>query len=301
MNTVLVPVDFTSFSENAVKFAGYFAGKKGMDVKLLHIIEEPKSGFIPFTESKDKKDYLPDMIQTAEEHLSKLASRLLPEHVDRTWEIKQTKDSVTDEILNESCEVIVMGRRRPENQEAFWVGSTAEKVVRLSAIPVITIGELADNYTINNIAFASDFHEDEVKPVAQRVFDLAEIFDADLDLVYVQLNREYLNSKTSEEKINKFLNDLKLNEQDLNIYVADSPEEGITRYVDENKTDILCMCTHGRTGLAHFFRQSVAENISAYGSVPVLTYNINKEKIDRATQPIARKLIRKRVKESQAK
>ncbi len=294
MKTILVPVDFTDFSENAVRMAAYFAGKKGMEIKLLHIVQKPASGF-PFFSRKKEEEYLPEMVQSAEEHLSKIASRLIPEEVNRTWEVKVSSGSVTDEILEEKTELVIMGRKRPENQESIWAGSVAEKTIRLSRVPVITVGELGKEFSLENITFVSDFRDKEVRAVLQRVFDLAELFDADLHLLYVQLNNEYLNSPQTEEKVNNILEDLEISHLDLNIYVADSPEEGITRYVEENETDLLCMYTHGRTGLAHIFRQSVAENISAYGSIPVLTYNINKDKVDRSTRPFARKMLRKRI------
>lgn len=294
MRTILVPVDFTEFSENAVRMAGDFAGIKGMEIKLLHIVQMPDSGFFSLGRKKEE-DYLPDMVQTAGEHLSRIAAWLIPENVSVSQEVKVSSGSVVDEILGEKAELIIMGRKRPENQESIWAGSVTEKVIRLSRIPVISVGKLAENIELNNITFASDFKDKEVSAVLQRIFDLAELFDADLHLLYVQFNREFLNSSQMEEKIEKILEELEIQRLDLNIYVADSPEEGITRYVEENKTDLLCMYTHGRTGLAHIFRQSVAENISAYGTIPVLTYNINKDKVDRSTKPFARKMLRKRI------
>lgn len=299
MKTILVPVDFTKFSENAVRFAGYFAEKKGMAVKLLHIIEESKNNLLPLIGSKDKKNYMPELKDTAEQQLSNYADQLIPENTEKSYKVISTSKSITNEILAERCDLIVMGRRRPENKEAFWVGSHAEKIVRLASSPVITISEFPEDYAIKNIAFASDFKETKAKPVIQRVFDLANIFDAELNFVYVQLNRDFINTDSSEDKINTFMENLNLQSQNLNIYVSDLPEEGITRYVEDNPTDLLCMCTHGRTGLAHFFRQSVAENISAYSSVPVLTYNINKDKIDRSTKPIARRMIKQKIRKDQ--
>lgn len=299
MKKILVPVDFTAYSENAIRVAGYFADVKGMEVRLLHIVESPSKGLnIPFVSQSDKKEYLPEYIQSAEDQMTKMASRHIPANVLFDTEVRKTSESITDELLKEECDVIIMGRKRPENHESIWSGSIAEKMVRLSSIPVITVGELKDAFKIKNIAFASDFSEEEVKPVLLRVLDLAQIFDADLHLVYVQLNRNYLNNKQTENKVREMLEKLDLQNFDFNIYVADSAEEGIMRYTDDYPTDLLVMCTHGRTGLAHFFRQSISENISAYGSVPVLTYNIKKDKIDRATQPIARTMIRKRSRET---
>ncbi len=49
------------------------------------------------------------------------------------------------------------------------------------------------------------------------------------------------------------------------------PFSEIVRYTKENKTDIIIMGTHGRTGLQHVFMGSVAEKVVRYSSQPVLT------------------------------
>jgi nucleotide-binding universal stress UspA family protein len=298
MKKILVPVDFTSYSENAIKMAGYFAGVKGMEVKLLYILEEPSKSRlqIPFINygKEQPVDYMPELEQTAREHLDKFADMYLANVPRFSSEVRISKTGISSEILREECDVIIMGRRRPENREPVWSGAIAEKIVRLSAAPVITVGELPENYSINNIAFASDFNEEEVKPILLRILDLAQIFNADLHLVYVQLNRNYLDPATTRHKLQEIMGKLDLQNFDLNIYVSDSAEEGITRYTDEYHPDLLVMCTHGRTGISAFFNGSISESVSAYGSVPVLTYNISKKNFNRSTQPIARTIIRER-------
>lgn len=290
MKRILVPVDFTSYSENAVKMAAYFAKKKNMAVKLLHIIEEGGVN-LPFTKSK-KDEYMPEYVQTAEEQMRKLLACEVPDEVVKEYEVRRTKNSISKEVVSEDCDLIIMGRRREENRETSWAGSVAEKVVRLSAIPVITVGEIPADYEIKNIVFASDFSEkDNLKPVLQRVYDLSGIFNADLHYVYVQLNRNFLNLKDTEQKIKDRLKDFDLGVYDLNVFVSETEEEGIQEYIHEYGCDLLVMVTHGRTGMAHFFNQSIAENMAGYGSVPVLTYNISKDKIDRSTQPVTRERV----------
>jgi len=297
MKKILVPVDFTSYSENAVRMAGYFAGVKGMEVKLLHIIE--KSGMIAkLLNNTEKKDYLPEYIQAAEGQLEKYASCYLPVDGNNSWEVRATGEDISDELLKETgYEVLIMGRKRIENRRVFS-GSIAEKMVRLSPVPVITVGELESDFKIKNISFASDFSEDEIKPILQRVLDLALIFNADLHLVYVQLNRYFLTTQQTKEKVNGLLKKFDLEKFNINIYVADSEEEGITKYTEEYKTDLLVMVTHGRNGFSQFFNDSISENVSLYGKVPVLTYNMKKEKIDRAVKPITRTLFKRREKEA---
>jgi nucleotide-binding universal stress UspA family protein len=290
MKKILVPIDFTEYSKNAFRMAAYMARVKGMSIKLLHVIEEPiQIEGVPFI-NKDKGEMI-ELKKNTEEHLRRMAALEKIDEIDVQYEVRTTKKAIAKEILNEECDLIIMGRRRPLNAEVFWTGSVAEKTIRLSSIPVITVGELSENYAINNIVFASDFEEPEIAPIIQRVIDLAAIFKANLNFLCVVINREILSEKTSEKSVRERLNKFDLKDHDVNIYFAASQEEGIRQYVDDTGADLLALCTHARSGFSQFFIGSIAENMAAYAGVPVLTYSISKKKIERAARPIKREKI----------
>ena len=292
MKKILVPIDFSDYSANAFRMAGYMARVKGMSIKLLHVFEERNSTLskLPFF-SKKNHEYTPEMERHISEHLQRMVALEQFNGLTIEQEVRRSNKGVTKEILNEDCDVIIMGRRREENEEVFFTGSIAEKVVRLSPIPVITVGALRENFSIQNIVFASDFEEPEQAPIIQRVLDLANIFNAQLHFLYVSINREFLSEKKSQQTVEYLAGKFDLQNHNVEIYFADTEEAGISGYIQQNQIDLLALCTHGRSGIASFFIGSVAENMSAYASVPVVTYNISKKKIERAARPITREKI----------
>ena len=48
------------------------------------------------------------------------------------------------------------------------------------------------------------------------------------------------------------------------------PHKEILAYVDEHDIDLIVMGTHGRSGLDHFLRGSITENVLHHATVPVL-------------------------------
>lgn len=52
---------------------------------------------------------------------------------------------------------------------------------------------------------------------------------------------------------------------------APSPTEGILDYAEAHDVDLIVMATHGRTGIAHFVKGSVAETVVRRAPCPVLT------------------------------
>ncbi|MBX9853092.1 MAG: universal stress protein [Cytophagaceae bacterium] len=289
MKKILVPIDFSDYSNNAFRMATYFAKVKGMSIKLLHIVEEPNLhiGSLPFVR-KSNPEYVSDMEVTTKEHLARMASLEAADGVEVDYEVRISKAGVAKEILKEECDVIMMGRRREENAEAFFTGSVAEKIVRLSQVPVITVGGLPKYYSINNIVFASDFEEPELNPILNRVFDLGYIFKAHLHFLYVVLNREFTSEEKSKEKVRDLVKSFDLRGNEVDIYMADSEEAAISQYVEDVGGDLLILCTHGRKGLSRFFIGSVSENMAAYASIPVLTYNVGVKKTEKIVKPLWR-------------
>jgi nucleotide-binding universal stress UspA family protein len=291
MKKILVPIDFTDNSNNAFRMATYMARVKGMAIKLLHIIEESRFNFgkIPFFKKDENMER--EMELSTREQMERLAALIRTNEINIDYEVRRSKASVAKEILNENCDLIIMGRKSEGNQEVSFTGSTTEKVVRLSPIPVITVGYLPLDFAIRKIVFASDFHDIETRPIIQRVFDLSNIFSAELHFLYVEINRQFLSEETTKEKVKEYISNFDLKGKEIEVYFAPTQEDGITQYINENKPDLLVLCTHGRKGIAHFFIGSIAENMAAYANIPVLTYNINPYLIEKTTKPIMREKI----------
>ncbi len=102
---------------------------------------------------------------------------------------------------------------------------------------------------------------------------------ARVHLVYVNLPN--INFKSTEEmkkqvelfmSVTHYGNTIK-NEQVvcLNDY---STEEGIYNYAKSIDADLIAIPTHGRQGLAHFFKGSIGEDIANHASLPVLTFRL---------------------------
>jgi nucleotide-binding universal stress UspA family protein len=289
MKKILVPIDFSDYSINAFRLANYIAKTKGMSIKLLHLIEESKAtSGIPFFK-KTNTEYLSEIETHTTEHLKRIVSLEKANGVEIFHEVRRTKEGISKEILKEECDVIIMGRKRLENDEVLFAGSVAEKVGRLSSIPVMTVGDLPQHgLGIRNIVFASDFEDPEQGPIIQRVIDLANIFRAQLHFLYVSVNRKFLNERKTTLSMEYLVSKFDLKGHDVEVYFAETPEEGIMEYIQNYGIDLLTMCTHGRNGFASFFTGSISENMAAYASVPVLTYNINKKTVDRASRPLSR-------------
>lgn len=289
MKKILVPIDFSDYSINAFRLATHIARIKGMSIKLLHVIERTHKFSDYF--KKNDEEYHRKIEEHTREHLQRLVSLEHAAGLNADYEVRRSKAGIAKELLKEECDVIIMGRRRLENDQVAFFGSVAEKLVRLSPIPVMTVGELPENFGIKTIVYASDFEEEEQAPIIQRVIDLATIFSAKLHFLNVTLNRDLLSVEKSRERLIYRASKFDLQGHDIQLYVADTQEAGINQFIIDSGADLLALCTHGRNAFANFFIGSIAENMTAFAPIPVVTYNINKKMVERTSRPITREKV----------
>lgn len=134
--TILVPIDFQDASLDALAFARDLASRLGLEVVLLHAYAIPVvvyPGFDPIVAPG-----LPDEIaDTAKSALEKLAAdsgglRTLIRAGDPATEILKVIEEVRPAL-------VAMGTHGRTGLAHLLLGSVAEKIVRSSPIPVVTI------------------------------------------------------------------------------------------------------------------------------------------------------------------
>ena len=143
--TILVPHDFSSSANHAVAIARDEAKAHGAKLILLHVIDlpfglKPETVIVPDETGApiNVKDYA---VKLAEEHLADLAARLAKDGITPTTFLRLGKPE--DEIVkfaNENhIDLIAMGTHGRTGLAHMLVGSVAERVVRTSKCPVLTI------------------------------------------------------------------------------------------------------------------------------------------------------------------
>jgi nucleotide-binding universal stress UspA family protein len=141
---------------------------------------------------------------------------------------------------------------------------------------------------IRRILAPTDLSENSL-PAVRYAVELAETFNAELVLLHVVqdqvlvLPEAVMPTPVAAVDVSELLAaartglasivaDLKLDRLNPKTEVRIGiPADEITTAAKDLNADLLCISTHGRTGLAHFFLGSVAEKIVRYAPCPVLT------------------------------
>jgi nucleotide-binding universal stress UspA family protein len=272
MKRILVPTDFSIYAENALKAAAQLAKKHNAEILLLHMLELPTQMSDAISTGKSIPEVML-FIQKAKETFAEIFDRPYLDGIEVTEFIQFEKafDGILKFTQKNDVELIVMGSHGSSGIEEIFIGSNTEKIVRLSEIPVLVIKKDEGEFDPKEIAFASDF-SNEIKVPFQKMKTLASVLNAKINLVTICTPNSFKTTDAATETMRAFAAEFDLKNFSINIYNDSNVEKGILNFASNINADLIGICTHGRTGLAHFFNGSITEDLVNHTQKPVVTF-----------------------------
>ncbi len=141
---ILVPSDFSEFSDNAINEAADIAEKYGSKMILLHVISpEVQQCADQYCMSADLvEQYESASIKHSREALEKRAKAVAESRgIDVSFDVQRgyTSDIILDEQKRLNADLIVIASHGRTGLKKYLMGSVADKVVRSAECPVIVI------------------------------------------------------------------------------------------------------------------------------------------------------------------
>ena len=146
-STLLVAVDFTPFSEEALIFASHLAEKLSARLLVLHVIHDPAEAPGFYAHKGKKKKFLQSMEDAAEEMMQGFMKKMRKAHPGQK-PIKEAKPllvvgtpvaRILEIAKKKKADMIILGSHGRTGLSHMLVGSKAERVVQLSPIPVTVV------------------------------------------------------------------------------------------------------------------------------------------------------------------
>ena len=106
------------------------------------------------------------------------------------------------------------------------------------------------------------------------MIEFAKIFDASLNLVMICTPNSFKTTVVAQKIMRNFISDFKLENYAIHIYNDYNIEKGIINFTNMIGADLIGLCTHGRTGLSHFFNGSISEDLVNHTIKPIITFKI---------------------------
>ena len=135
---ILVPTDFEKASAGALEIATSLAQSCGAKVTLLHVWEIPVYPYMDFMLNSEVITRVED---AAVKHLADALEKLRKTLPDAQSKLRtgEPAPGIIDAIKELKPDLVVMGTHGRHGVGRAILGSVAEKLVRLSPVPVLTV------------------------------------------------------------------------------------------------------------------------------------------------------------------
>lgn len=280
MNKILVPFDFSDVSLNALDFARQIAKQNAScELVVLNVLEHPTASSFKTMGVSDydpmENLYISKLIESVSARLEEILKDNKFEGISTYYKTKigNPYHEITTEIVEESADLVVMGTSGSSGIDELTVGSNAERVVRGSKCPVITVREPAQVAEINEIVFASNFHE--ISPnFVDHILKLQSSLDAELHIVKINTPANFTSTRHDQELMDDFVKRFDIQNFTTSIYNYSNEEDGIVAFAEDINADMIALGTNQRTGLGHFLIGSIAEDVVNHAKRPVWTFDL---------------------------
>lgn len=277
MKKIIVPVDFSEYSEYALRTAAQLANKNGSEIFAVHMLELSDTILTSVGEPYEPQAVF--YLKLAEKRFNEFLNKDYLKGVKVTPVVKHFKvfSEINEVAKKHDADLIVMGSHGTSGVKELFIGSNTERVVRHTDIPVLVVKNKLAQVDFQVVLFACDFAEDSIKPYINAV-NMFDKMGSKLYMVYVNLpNDRFKSSIEIEKRVANFFTkaDNNLDRMEDVHYVSDySVEEGILNFSNKIGADLIAVPTHGKKGLAHFFQGSVGEDVANHSTLPVMTFKI---------------------------
>lgn len=280
MKKIVVPCDFSEQAVSAFRVALDIASESKGEVHLLHVVELPvmhDTVLMPVLSFEEA--LLKELQEKANVNFKKLKDKHGKDNQKVVTKVLfgPTSRMITDYAESVKADVIVMGTHGASGIREFVIGSNAEKIVRHSSIPVLTIKKYVKLSSIKTIVFPNTLDTENQEDLVMHIKDLQNFFKAKLHILWINTPTNFTSDKITVRRLEAFVKRYMLKDCVIRVYNDPYEESGVINYAMEAKADMIAMGTHGRKGLAHILSGSVAEDVVNHVQCPIWTYTIRRK------------------------
>lgn len=136
---ILAPTDFSEHSQQAIQYARELAQTFGATLVLLHVVELPPYPIEGLPPSQLGGTLLEDLEQQATSDVAQVLAKEAEVMVVRRVVVGIPYRRIVEVAADEKVDLIVMATHGRTGFSHLFMGSVAEKVVRMAPCPVLTI------------------------------------------------------------------------------------------------------------------------------------------------------------------
>ncbi len=273
MNHILVPIDFSKDSINALDYALIIAQKMKANIRMIYVKKE--ENFHPtFLE-----DFSAIKLKTAKDYFEILVNQYKNKCTSCTMDYKIREGHIYREIINQAkyddAKMIVMGTHGVSGFEEYWIGSNAFRVVTRATCPVLTIRYGYTRKSIKKIVVPIDvtfFSRQKVPAIA----DLALTLGAETYVIAIhETEREEVVSKieTYAQQTYEYLTEKGI-QCSLETVHGENITDTTIDYAKKVDAELISIITTQTESPRNLWAGSYEQQMVNHSTIPVMTVRL---------------------------
>ncbi len=276
IKSILFPTDFSETSQNAFRYALWFADKCGADIDLLHVVyPEAEPMDFPVVVARATKD----KIETAKQMIkiffaSGMAQVEVGHQLEKMPDVRPSVEMgvasvVISEVAKEKgADLIIMGTQGEHNSFERTLGSVSTAVLRKVACQVILVPAGAKFKNIDTVAYATDLAEAD----PYHIWETGKLMDPFRPIIrVVHVRREGEKRPLKMQDIKAFFEN---RTPALQITYHDFTSDNVVTELDDFAkgwdVDLMVMYKPRRSFFERIFHRSVTKKETFHTHVPLL-------------------------------
>lgn len=262
---ILVPIDFSDVSENAVEEGAKIAVENDAQLTLLHAYLIPGySGGMAYETFIPPVDEHIELINKQIDEFAAGIQALENVRVNKMAIPGAVRDMIGAYTEDNNVDLVISGTRGASGFMGFLLGSQSERIEEEVKCPVVVLPELSKLKKQMKIAFAHDY-KSTIAPAQREVIRFfLNFYNSRLHVVHVESKED---TPEAERSVKENLLDFN---PVFHKVVHDDVEKGLNEFVEKNNIGMLALIYHDQGFLNRIFGKSTSRQLTYHTKIPLL-------------------------------
>lgn len=267
---ILVPIDFSDCSVNALRYALHLWEKMKGEILLYHAFHIPIGGdatsFVDAAMVKQREQTLQKRMQQIGDKTVKIKG--IPHQY--LTSMAMATEGILKTIREHDIDLVVMGTKGANQLSDEWLGSTTYNVVRKASCPVIAVPDSMKDFYLKEIVLASDLRPLDNPSGFSFLRSLSKQFRANIHILHIHPHPESMGVEEGEEAVvlDEVFYDVP---HTFHFPEGRKVEEEIERFVQAHAIDMLAMVPRKHNLLERLFLRRMTKKMALHTKIPLLS------------------------------
>ncbi len=276
MKKILIPVDFSEYSQAAVAYGCQIAALNSQEIDFVHIFTSHSN---LYANRNINPDLVDPEVEIAKKNMVKLLEATRAKYPNLIFHEFFKDGNLYEEVSKMtaaySYDAVIMGTKGSAGLEALFLGSNTYDVILNSRTPVLAVPKEASLFKKDRVGLLCNFKEGEIQVLLQAI----ELLGKDFELVLIHVNKDDKDIITIDRQFKDWIAEIIHRTGIQNISYTVKPQVLYNRTVEnishaigqviiDEQIDLLLITKSRKSIFRKFIGENIVKKLAFHVSIP---------------------------------